>query len=200
MIADFLKHMNTSVTITSASSPHTAALYTTYIANCTGGVIASSIPAIPIANAKIIYFKSDSSANALTITVTGGALIEGRSSIVLSAIGQMVSLVGDGTLWHRENVYLPICSTKAFADSPYSAIVDGVILYNAVGGNSSVVLPAAASFPNRVVTVKKTDSSAYIVTITVVAGGSIDDTTFYVLALQNQAVSFISNGTQWWVI
>jgi len=103
MSRDFLIQYSTPIALTSADTPHTASLYRTYTVNCTGSAVTSALPTTPTANARITYFKTDASANALTITVNGGALIEGISRVILTSQGQTVTFIGDGALWHIEN-------------------------------------------------------------------------------------------------
>ena len=90
--------------------------------------------------------------------------------------------------------------SKVFANSPYNAVANDAVLYDATNGNSSVVLPAPASSTNQIVTVKKTDATANYVQMTASGGGNIDDSTTYTLTVKNQSASFVCNGTQWWVV
>lgn len=72
--------------------------------NATGGAFAITLPdATKCGRAKWTAFKSDSSANAVTVTCAGTQKILGTGGLVatyaLSAQGNSTTLVSDGTQW-----------------------------------------------------------------------------------------------------
>ena len=88
--------------------------------------------------------------------------------------------------------------TKAVADSPYTLLSeDGYLRANAVGGNMTVNLPAAVG-NGRLVTVTKTDTSAYTVTLDGNGSETIDGATTKVLTLPNESIQMIDAAAGVW--
>lgn len=88
--------------------------------------------------------------------------------------------------------------TKAVADSPYTLLSeDGYLRCNAVGGNMTVNLPVAIG-NGRLVTVTKTDTSAYTVTLDGNGSETIDGATTKVLALPNESIQMIDAAAGVW--
>jgi hypothetical protein len=86
------------------------------------------------------------------------------------------------------------------SSTPQTAAVGEVRLVSASGGNIVVNLPTAAGNTSKTITIKKTDQSANTVTVTGNGGELIDIANTYVLRFPMDAVTVISDGTQWWVI
>jgi hypothetical protein len=74
---------------------------------------------------------------------------------------------------------------------------EDVSLADSSGGSITLTLPAHSS--GKVVTVKKTDSSGNTVTVTG-ATGNVDGASNYILYSQNESVTVISDGTNWFII
>ena len=88
-------------------------------------------------------------------------------------------------------------------DSPYTPTSsDSVILVNAGGGAVTVTLPAASTCKGRMYTIKKTDSTANVVTISRSGSDYIDASTITSIGLSDQSKYFtvISNGVDAWFI
>lgn len=77
---------------------------------------------------------------------------------------------------------------------------DEMIRANASGGAFTVTLPTAASRAGKRFTIKKTDSSANVVTVGTTSSQTIDGATTYSLATQYKAVTVVSDGSNWNVI
>lgn len=92
-------------------------------------------------------------------------------------------------------------TSKAFADTGYTATAnDFCILVNATGGATTINLPAAATVSGYIYVVKKTDSSANLVTIDANASETIDGALTRILSYPYASVTIQSNGTNWFVI
>jgi len=74
-----------------------------------------------------------------------------------------------------------------------------VYLVSAYGGNVEFRLPAAGAANGHAVTVKRTDSSAHVLTITE-AGGPGPDGRTVALGNRYDFVTLVSNGAGWWIV
>jgi hypothetical protein len=88
--------------------------------------------------------------------------------------------------------------SKTSADSPYSASNRDYILADASGGAITVTVPSPSS--NSYIGIKKTDSSANVVTVQQNAAETIDGQTSITLEGQNEYVELVSDGTNWYII
>jgi hypothetical protein len=77
---------------------------------------------------------------------------------------------------------------------------DGLVVADASGGAFTVTLPTAVGLAGRVYRVKKIDSSSNAVTIDGAGSETIDDATTATIATQYEAITVISDGTEWWVL
>ena len=98
------------------------------------------------------------------------------------------------------NVYYHTSTTAAYVPALYPG---EVIIASATAGNLTVTLPNATQTLN-LYTVKKVDSTAYTVTINPSNSQSIEGNTAtsgnVVINTQYVSVTFVSDGTQWWII
>ncbi len=89
-----------TVTIPTLGSTTTGSAKLLYDCNLTGGAFAANLPAAATASGLHMAFKkTDSSANALTITPNGSEKIDGAATQTLSAQYAYMVLVCDGTGW-----------------------------------------------------------------------------------------------------
>ena len=79
----------------------------------------------------------------------------------------------------------------------YTAADREIVLANATGGAFTVTLPAATS--GALVTVKKTDGSAYGVAVAP-ASGTIDGAGSLLISAQYDSYDVVSDGTNWFVV
>jgi len=77
---------------------------------------------------------------------------------------------------------------------------DKVISVDATSAETTITLPTASSIAGRCYTIKKIDSSANAVVLDGNGAETIDGAANYQINLQWQAVTVISNGTNWLVI
>ena len=77
-------------------------------------------------------------------------------------------------------------------------IVNDVVLVNASGGAVNITLPSPAS--GKILTIKRTDSSANTVSILPSASETIDGTSLKSIVGQYDAVQVVSDGTNWFII
>jgi hypothetical protein len=89
-----------SVTAPTSGSTTTGSAKTLYLSNATGGAITVSLPATSTASGlHIAIKKTDSSANAVTITANGVETIDGSNTLALSTQYAYAVLACDGTGW-----------------------------------------------------------------------------------------------------
>ena len=75
-----------------------------------------------------------------------------------------------------------------------------VVFANATSGQIDITLYAATSNGGKALTVKKTDSGANSVVITRAGSETIDGATSVTLIHQNEAVTLISDNSNWFII
>jgi hypothetical protein len=73
------------------------------------------------------------------------------------------------------------------------------ILVSTGASNRIITLPSAAANTDRLLTIKKTDSGAGLVTVTRAGSSTIDGATTFVLTNQYEKVTIVCNGTDWFV-
>ncbi len=79
------------------------------------------------------------------------------------------------------------------------SVQDKGLVVDATGGAATVNLPAAATVPYKIYRVKKKDSGGNTVTVDPNGAELIDGISTFVLTAQNQAITFQSDGTEWWI-
>lgn len=95
--------------------------------------------------------------------------------------------------------YGPAVVYKTFSDSPYPvASTDGTVIFSAVDGACSAIIPLAASYPFRDITLTKDDDSLNPVT-GIPSGSDTIDWTGASLISQGQSVTLRSDGISRWI-
>lgn len=103
----------------------------------------------------------------------------------------------DGTDWVARLLRVPVVSTAI----SYAALAtDYLILANVSGGGLTVTLPTAVGVTGRLFEVKKTDSSANLVTIATTGGQTIDGSASAAIGMPQTALLCCSDGTNWEII
>jgi hypothetical protein len=75
---------------------------------------------------------------------------------------------------------------------------DTNILVDASGAARTMTLPTAVSSTQRV-TIKKKDSSTNTVTVATTSAQTIDGSSNYIATLQNESVTVVSDGSNWYI-
>ena len=90
-----------TVTIPTAGSATTGSAKTLYLCNATGGAFAANLPAVATAAGLTVAFKkTDSSANAITITGNSSDKIDGSNTFPLGAQYAYLIIQCDGAKWN----------------------------------------------------------------------------------------------------
>lgn len=90
-------------------------------------------------------------------------------------------------------------TTKRFLDSPYTLeFEDGLLLVDCISGSVLVNMKSAVGLWGRTLTVKKIDGTRNPVSVYPVSGQSIDSFPLFQIFDRNHAVSFTSDGFNWW--
>lgn len=76
---------------------------------------------------------------------------------------------------------------------------DETILADASGGAFTVTLPTAVGITGKRYSIKKTDSSTNAVTVDGDGAETIDGDANFELALQDEVIGLVSDGTEWWI-
>ncbi|GAC1499139.1 MAG: hypothetical protein NVS1B10_01600 [Candidatus Saccharimonadales bacterium] len=94
----------------------------------------------------------------------------------------------------------PIATAIATKTTTYTvAATDSVILGDATGTAFTITLPTAVGIAGRQYTIKRINSNANILTVAS-AGGTIDGGTTRTFSSQYQSESYVSDGTNWFVV
>ncbi|MBI5058950.1 hypothetical protein HZB60_04090 [candidate division KSB1 bacterium] len=94
--------------------------------------------------------------------------------------------------------------SKTLTNSPYQSAVSEAVWFDASGGSSTMYLPTVTGNANKEVAITKTDSSANTVTVTKAPGDGggvlINGAANFVLTVQNQSITVITDGNVWRVM
>lgn len=110
------------------------------LANATSGALAPVLPSAVTVGAgfEMAYKKTDSTANAVTITRPLAQTIDGASTYVLSGQYDSVCLVSDGTNWHVK-AYKTTPSSVASASTSAAGIIEIATSAEVIAGASSTL-------------------------------------------------------------
>jgi len=210
---------NNRLGIAVGASPNTAIDMTGALS-----VRAISAPAISPVGEVRLYF--DSGTNKTRISENGSAyqdLLSAISGVTGSGAINRVAFWNGGTIltsdaqffWDNTNNFLGIdvatptstldvggsvaTQVTALAANTNLDATHHIILGNASGGAFTLTLPLASAASGREYRVKKTDSSSNDVTIARSGADTIDGATSQVLGSQYEAISFVSDGTNWFM-
>jgi hypothetical protein len=174
-----------------------------HIVDATNGAITIALPAASDAvGVEMTVKKKDSSGNIITITEDGGDGPDG-DAFQLGGKGDTVTVLSNGAQWFVTSSNRMAGNTR-FADTTGTYQIDMAVdtyLISSYGGAVTAQLPPAdaAKSIGRVVTIKKTDSSANAVTVTV-QGSTGPDNATQALSSQYKAITVVSNGSQWYIV
>ena len=145
--------------------------------------------------------------NILTATKTSGSVatnyglkIEDQS---IGSSNNYSIFTGIGKLFFGDMVYGIRFRNRSVnnAASPYTVVLeDTSILATANAGAVTILLPTASGTQGRTITIKKSDTSANVVTITANGADTIDGVNSQVLTLGYETLTVQSDGTATWYI
>ena len=177
--------------------------HSVHLVSSFGGVLSVELPnAANAVGVMMVVKKTDSSANVITVTESGGNGPDGRN-YYLGAENDFVQMISNGAEW------FVISSNRAPGNTRYfdgSGIYDidmavDTYLLSSFGGVLEARLPPAnaAESIGRTVTIKKTDVSSNTITVSEL-GGSGPDGFNQPLASQYKAITVVSDGGQWFIV
>jgi hypothetical protein len=173
-----------SVTIPTAGSTTTNSAKVFFTCNATAGAIVPSLPAAATATGMHVAFKkTDSSANAVTITANGAELIDGATTLVLGAQYSYAVLVCDGTGWNILAQTPPSVGTASTSVAGILKLATAAIF--ATGTDATAALTAASFGAN--ITVSGTELTIKLPTGYILKLGTVTGIT---LAASAQTVNF----------
>lgn len=175
---------------------------TTHLVSAFRGAVEFRLPKADTANGRILTIKkTDSSANPVTVTELGGPGPDGRP-VILSSRYDHVSIVSNGAgWWVTARTGQP--GNAEFRDEAGLFEPDLMKdLYLVSGGDGPVEVrlpnPSGTQAVGRRITIKKSDTSDGMVSVTA-ATGTGPDGRVWKLAKQFEQVTVFSNGAAWWV-
>lgn len=177
--------------------------HSVHLVSSFGGALTVQLPnAASAVGVMMVVKKTDPSSNVITITESGGSGPDGRN-YYLGAEGDFMQALSNGAEW------FVISSNRAPGNTRYhdgSGVYDidmavDVYLLSSFGGAMTARLPPAnaAIAVGRTVTIKKTDVSANVITVTEY-GGSGPDGYGQPLNAQYKAITVVSDGSQWFIV
>lgn len=191
------EYIDTSGTVTLDLS-HSIHLVSSY-----GGALTVNLPAASSATgAMMVIKKVDASGNMITVGEAGGTGPDG-TPYYLGGENDYVAVLSNGAKWYVIASNRSPGNTR-FYDGSGTYDIDmavDVYLLSSYGGALTARLPPANSKKaiGRMITIKKTDVSANVVTVSV-QGGAGPDQYNQPLSAQFQAITVVSNGAQWYVV
>jgi len=173
-----------------------------FIAAAAGAVTARLPQATGAAGVMLSIKKTDSSGNIVTITEAGGAGPNGQSW-PLAKTNDYVTVVSDGSIWQVVSSNRSPGSARfydGYGTYDIDMAVDVYLLSTTVGAMTAR-LPVASSGAaiGRQITIKKVDATANAITITE-NGGPGPDNFGPILSARYQAITLISDGSQWHIV
>lgn len=179
--------------------------HSVHIVDATNGAITIELPDASAAiGISMTIKKKDSSGNIITVTeVAGGSGGPDGNDFLLGGENDFVTVLSNGAGW------FVIASNRMAGNTRYidsSGTVDidmsvDTYLLSSYGGAMTARLPPAnaAEAIGRTITLKKTDVSANAVTVTE-QGGNGPDQSGQPLASQYDAITVVSDGSQWYIV
>lgn len=178
--------------------------HSVHLVSAYGGALTIELPpATDAAGVTMTIKKVDTSANIVTVAEDGGGSGPDGANLQLGGENDYVTVLSNGAKWHI------VSSNRMSGNTRYhdgTGIYDidmavDVYLLSSYGGALTARLPPAnaAKAVGRMVTIKKTDSSANMVTVSE-QGGSGPDQYNQPLNDQYDAITVVSNGSQWYIV
>jgi hypothetical protein len=177
--------------------------HSVHLVSSYGGALTVELPAAADAvGVQMTIKKIDSSANIITVTEDGGVGPDG-GAFYLGGENDFVTVLSNGAEWHVIASNRTAGNTRFFDGSGTYDIDMAVDVYllSSYGGTLTARLPPANApeAVGRRVTIKKTDPSGNTVYVSE-QGGSGPDGYTQPLSDQFDALSVVSNGSQWYIL
>lgn len=177
--------------------------HSVHLVSSFGGALTVRLPnAANAVGVMMVIKKTDPSSNVITITEVSGNGPDGRS-YYLGAEGDFMQAISNGAEW------FVISSNRAPGNTRYhdgsgtydiDMAVDVYLLSSFGGAMTARLPPANASIAaGRTVTIKKTDVSSNVITVTEY-GGSGPDGYGQPLNAQYKAITVVSDGARWYIV
>ena len=177
--------------------------HSVHLVSSFGGDLTLRLPnAADAIGVSITIKKIDSSANLVTISEISGNGPDG-TNLTLGGENDTISMLSNGAEWFVTGGNRMAGNTR-FVDTSGTYDIDMAVdtyLLSSFGGALTARLPAANS-PNaigRTITIKKTDVSANVITVTE-QGGNGPDNSNQLLSSTYNAITFVSDGGSWWIV
>ncbi len=178
--------------------------HSVHLVSSFGGALTVELPAASSAvGVMMVIKKSDSSSNVITITENGAGLGADGKNFFLGAQNDYVMMISNGAQWYVIASNRSAGNTRFFDGSGTYDIDMAVDVYllSSFGGAMSARLPPAnaAESIGRTITIKKTDSSSNVITVTE-QGATGPDNSAQPLNSQYSAITVVSDGGQWFIL
>ena len=177
--------------------------HSVHLVSSFGGALTVELPnAADAVGVMMVVKKTDSSSNVITVTEDSGAGPDGKD-FFLGAENDYVMMLSNGAEWFVIASNRSAGNTR-FYDGSGTYDIDMAVdtyLLSSFGGAMTARLPPAnaAEAIGRTITIKKTDGSANVITVTE-QGGSGPDGYGQPLSSQYSAITVVSDGGQWFII
>lgn len=158
------------------------------------------------ASDKLLFTHTTGTARKVILTVdatgaTGDVYYRDSSSnfakLAIGSTDDVLTVAGGLPVWSPVDPTLTT-STKT---TNYTIVgTDVVIFADATSGNTTITLPAAASFSGYSFYVKRIDGSVNTCVVGRSGGDTIDGATSFALDAQYYSIKAVSNGTNWYII
>lgn len=174
-----------------------------YLISAYNGAVEARLPAASQANGHAVTLKkTDASANVITVTENSGSGPDGRSVLLANRYDQVTVVSNGANWWIVGGNNLP--GSTFYHQTPgvfQPSLMHNLYLVSAYSGAVEVRLPApsAPQAVGRCLTIKKSDVSGNVVTVTQ-SGGTGPDNAVISLSGVGHALTVMSNGAAWHII
>lgn len=177
--------------------------HSVHLVSSFGGALTVALPAAGDAvGVMMVVKKTDSSSNVITVRENNGAGPDGKD-FFLGAENDYVMMISNGAEWFVIASNRSAGNTRFFDGSGTYDIDMAVDVYllSSFGGAMTARLPPANASESigRTITIKKTDNSSNVITVTE-QGGSGPDGFGQPLNAQYEAITVVSDGGQWFIV
>ncbi len=178
--------------------------HSVHIVNATNGAVTIELPSALSSAAAVVFVKKvDGTGNIVTITEGGGGNGPDGKPLQLGGPNDYAMMISNGAGWYI------LASNRVAGNTQFIAAAGTIdidmavdtYLLSSFGGALTARLPPANAIEAaaRTITLKKTDGSANVITISE-QGGSGPDGYAQPLSAQYNAITVVSNGAQWHIV